>query len=163
MRADTSDHQDQPGRFSRRQKRELLELTAAGVLSAIFVASPIFVNLQPARSVTTAPAAATQAAPASATHEALLPGRAEVAGAVPAGVQVRTTEITAPVSAPALEPSSAVLRAVRFAPPPRRRASAVAALHARVPLAAGSRGFSPATAATPCSRSRPCQGPIASP
>jgi hypothetical protein len=121
MRLETPDDHDGPARFSRSQKRELLELTAAGVLSAIFVASPIFVTIQPARSGVTPPPATTVA-------------QASPSGFVSAAVQVRTTDVTAAVSAPALQAAPAVLRTLRSSPAPRRRASAVAALHMRVPL-----------------------------
>lgn len=108
--------------LSGRQKRELLQLAAAGLVSAVFFAVPVLVvDRNPARqAVQTKPREIDPAAPAA---------RVAVAR-----VTVVTTEVAAAVTTPALQPRPSAVSAVqrRPAPPPQRVATAAA--HTRRPL-----------------------------
>jgi hypothetical protein len=114
--------------LSRRHKRDLLELAAAGVMSAVFFAAPVFLTYQrvgseanpPVRSAT--PSTASQAPTAAVIPQVASPG-----------VQVITTDVTAAVSTPALRRSASVSPAVRVSRPPARR-SLMASARTRVPL-----------------------------
>jgi len=103
--------------LSRRQKRDLLELAAAGVISTIFFAAPVFLL----RDAPSGPAA-----PPVRQTASVLPGDR---------VQIATADVTAPVSTPALQPVSRRLpsrmrRAAVTAPP----ASALASTRSRAPI-----------------------------
>lgn len=104
----------EPSQLSNRQKRELLQLAAAGVLSAVFVAAPLFL----VRNTGPGPAPkpqVRQSADLSAVSR----------------VQILTTDIPAPVSTPALKrlrPAASRMRQAALARPHAKVASA------RVPL-----------------------------
>ncbi len=73
--------------LSRRQKRDLLELAAAGVMSTIFFAAPVLlIRDAPPAPVTSPQVGLIASAPAAVR------------------VQIATTDVTAPVSTPALQP-----------------------------------------------------------
>jgi len=102
--------------LSRRQKRDLLELAAAGVITTIFFAAPVFLM----RDAPSGPA------PHVRQTASVLPGDR---------VHIATADVTAPVSTPALRPVSRRLpsrmrRAAVTAPP----ASALASTRSRAPI-----------------------------
>ena len=105
--------------LSRRQRHDLLKLTAAGITSAIFFATPVvlFHNT---------PASSARAPEGQATAAASTPAN------VP-NVQIVTTDVAAAISIPALQSSRAVSPAVRRSPPPRPR-GALASARTRTPL-----------------------------
>jgi hypothetical protein len=115
---------DEPTRLSLRQKRDLVELVAAGVMSAVFFTAPVFL-------VREARAVKPQVTP--------IPDVAPVREASPMppleSVRVLTTDVTAPVSIPELQRTPAVVHAMRWTatPAPRTRRSPVAA-RGRLPL-----------------------------
>jgi hypothetical protein len=102
--------------LSWRQKRELVELVAAGVMSAVFFTAPVFLVRDTLGRRRPAPIAAT--AP---------PPRAPIPPAPLATVQVLTTDVAVPVSIPALVATPRVVRAVRWTAPPRPSREAPAA------------------------------------
>jgi hypothetical protein len=104
--------------LSWRQKRDLVELVAAGVMSAVFFIAPVFlVRDTLGRRPRQTPIAATTPAPP-----------APIVAAPLASVQVLTMDVAAPVSIPELVAVPPVVRAVRWtaAPRPRREVPAVA-------------------------------------
>jgi hypothetical protein len=107
--------------LSRRQKRDLLELGAAGVMSAIFFAAPLLLLRQPPSTASNASSgrqASAQSASIRLEH-----------------VNVVTTEVAATVSTPILRaPREAASRPARRAGPSRQSAAAVARASEHVPL-----------------------------
>ena len=104
--------------LSRRQKRELLELAAAGLVSTIFFAAPILLI----RNAAPAPATSVQVGVIASTPPAVR-------------VQIATTDVTALVSTPALQPvlrrqSSGMRRGTAASSP----APALASTAERAPL-----------------------------
>jgi hypothetical protein len=99
--------------LSWRQRRELLELVAAGVMSAVFFTAPVVLvrHTPPAKS-----------APAPAPASAVAAKSTPVPMAPLQAVQVVTMDVAVPVSSPELAATPAVVHAVRWnAPPPSRR------------------------------------------
>jgi hypothetical protein len=97
--------------LSRRQRRDLVELVAAGVMSAVFFALPVVMvrDTFTSRSV-----------PPPAPEHSHAPRT--VRAADPASVQVITTDVAVPISSPELQSAApAVVRAVRWNTPPRTR------------------------------------------
>src|SRR6478735_4477266 len=104
--------------LSRRQRRDLVELVAAGVMSAVFFALPVVMVRD-----TFAPKPVPLPAP-----EASHPARA-VRAADLASVQVVTTDVAVPISSPELQAAAPpVVRAVRWNTPPRTRRTVPALL-----------------------------------
>jgi hypothetical protein len=106
---------NQKRQLSNRQRRDLLELTAAGVISVLFVATPLFLIGEGARS-TAQPQV-----------------RQPIDAAIPPRVQIVTTDVAATVSTPALEAFRPVVPGVRRAALVRPREKA-ASVRARVPI-----------------------------
>lgn len=102
--------------LSRRQRHDLLALTAAGITSAVFFVTPVVLF-----HITPAKATGIQAEPRTPP------------ASTPVRVQIISTDITAAVSTPALQSSRAVSPAVRRSPPPRPR-RVLASARTRVPL-----------------------------
>lgn len=103
----------EPIALSRRQKRDLIELVAAGVMSAVFFTAPVVLlrhTLEMKPGPAPAPAVATKAAPARM--------------APLESVQVVTMDVAVPVSSPELAATPAVVHAVRWNAPPRSPRSA---------------------------------------
>ena len=102
--------------LSRRQRRDLVELVAAGVMSAVFFALPVVMVRDTFASKSAPPPApeARQAAPAPRVAD-------------PKSVQVVTTDVAVPMSSPELQAAApAVVHAVRWNGPPRSRQAAPA-------------------------------------
>lgn len=119
--------------LSRRQKRDLLELAAAGIVSAAFLAAPlVFRPASPQGDRITAQVS--QAAPAmTASHPPADAGISPAAASV-TDVRVVTTDVPATVSVPPLLPSRAVVAAVRREAPPRRPHGSLASARTKLPL-----------------------------
>jgi hypothetical protein len=99
--------------LSGRQKRDLVELVAAGVMSAVFFALPIVMvrDTFASKSIPPAAPAASQTPPAVRS-----------ASADAESVQVVTTDVEVPFSSPELQAAApAVVHAVRWSTPPRSR------------------------------------------
>jgi hypothetical protein len=97
--------------LSGRQRRDLVELVAAGVMSAVFFALPVVMVRNTFGSKSLPPA---------------VPAAGEVTPAVPiadaVSVRVVTTDVAAPISSPELQAAApAVVHAVRWRTPPRSR------------------------------------------
>lgn len=103
--------------LSRRQRRDLVELVAAGVMSAVFFALPVVMVRDTFTSKSVPPAPEQSHAPRT------------VRAADPASVQVVTTDVAVPISSPELQAAApAVVRAVRWNAPPRTRRTVPAVL-----------------------------------
>src|SRR3954454_9328789 len=110
--------------LSRRQRRELVELVAAGVMSAAFFALPVVMvrDTFASKSVSPPPVPEARQAPRAVRATDL------------ASVQVVTTDVAVPISSPELQAAApAVVHAVRWNSPPRSRRP-VAALSPRPSL-----------------------------
>jgi hypothetical protein len=122
----------QATQLSRRQKRDLLELAAAGIVSAAFLATPLV--FRPASTHGVITAQVSQAAPAlTAGHTSANAGINPAAANV-TNVRVVTTDVPATVSVPPLLPSRAVVAAVRRVAPPRRPHGSLASARTKLPL-----------------------------
>ena len=105
----------EPIPLSRRQRRDLVELVAAGVMSAVFFALPVVMVRD-----TFAPKSVPPPAP-EATRAPLAVRAPDVAA-----VQVVTTDVVVPISSPELQAAApAVVHAVRWTPRSRRTVPAV--------------------------------------
>ena len=114
MSEDSERTEVQPIPLSRRQKRDLVGLVAAGVMSAVFFVLPIAV-VRDSLGAKPAPA------PPPAAHP--LPASIRVADLE--SVRVMTMDVAVPVSTPELQaPAPSVVRAVRWSGPPRSRRTA---------------------------------------
>jgi hypothetical protein len=97
--------------LSHRQKRDLVELVAAGVMSAVFFALPVVMvrDTFGAKPVPPPAPEARQAPPALRIDD-------------PESVQVVTTDVAVAISSPELQAAApAVVHAVRWSTPPRSR------------------------------------------
>jgi len=116
MSEDSERTEIQPIPLSRRQKRDVVGLVAAGVMSAVFFVVPIAV-VHDGLGARPAPT------PAPTAHP--LPASIRVADLE--SVRVITMDVAVPVSTPELQaPAPSVVRAVRWSGPPRIRRAAPA-------------------------------------
>lgn len=107
--------------LSRQQRLDLMKLVAAGIVSAIFIATPVLLSRETASGTPVETASAVRTPPPAAV------------GTIPR-VEVVTTEIAAPVSIPTLQASRAASPTARRSGPARRARYALVNSRPRLPL-----------------------------
>ena len=113
--------------LSKRQRRDLLELAAAGVMSAVFVAAPLVVaRHSPGYGVRQGGQTVQVTSPVAAA--------ARPAASTASEVHIVTTDIPATVSVPPLIAVRAVVPAVRRGAPQRRPHATLASARRKQPL-----------------------------
>lgn len=113
--------------LSRRQKRDLLELAAAGVMSAVFVAAPLVVARH-------SPGSGVKQGAEPVQLTSPVPAASRPAASTANQVQIVTTDVPATVSVPPLIAARAVVPAVRRGAPQRRPHATLASTRGKQPL-----------------------------